>query len=143
MTMQSFPSKFTDLRGASLSPTSTAAVFTTGGKPSTWFPPGGLVEQSPKQRQHSKRLAIDDRAARRSQATKQQQELRTRQVHYEQTNERTNKQTNKQTNERTNQQQTTQKSKLKTNKHRQRDRKTRQTNIQTEKADRQTDRWTD
>ena len=78
------------------------SLFTTGGKPSTWFPPGGLVEQSPKQRQHSKRLAIDDRAARRSQATKQQQELRTRQVHYEQTNERTNKQTNKQTNKRTN-----------------------------------------
>ena len=32
-------------RWANLNRTTTAPVFTTGGKPSTWFPPGGLVEQ--------------------------------------------------------------------------------------------------
>ena len=31
-----------------------AAVWKAGGKPSTWFPPGGLVEQSPDGKQNNK-----------------------------------------------------------------------------------------
>ena len=36
--------KFTDLRGASLAPIHLGSVLEAGGKPSTWFPPEGLVE---------------------------------------------------------------------------------------------------
>ena len=38
-------SKIIDLRGPPETPKHRGAVFTTGGKPSTWFPPEGLVEQ--------------------------------------------------------------------------------------------------
>ena len=36
--------KVINLRGANLDGTASATVFGTGGKPSTWFTPGGLVE---------------------------------------------------------------------------------------------------
>ena len=45
--MQILPPKFTDLRGASLSPTSTATVFEAGGELSTKLPLERLVEQAP------------------------------------------------------------------------------------------------
>ena len=32
----------------------TSIMFQTGGKPSTWFPPGGLVEQSTDEKQNNK-----------------------------------------------------------------------------------------
>ena len=38
-------SKVTDLRGPRRRPITTATVCTTGGEPSTWFPPERLVEQ--------------------------------------------------------------------------------------------------
>ena len=36
--------KITDLRGSGLRPIHRGSVLEAGGKPSTWFPPEGLVE---------------------------------------------------------------------------------------------------
>ena len=60
-----------------------------GGKPSTWFPPGGLVEQSDLSKQHRQ---------------EQQGQEQTNKQTNKKTNTQTTKQTSKQTNKRTNKQ---------------------------------------
>ena len=97
--MQMLPPKFTNLRGPRLSPTSTAAVFTAGGKPSTWFPPGGLVEQSP-EREAPKRTNRQANAQTSKQASERASKQANQQTHQEASKYKTT--TSQQTNERKN-----------------------------------------
>ena len=46
----------------------TEPVCQTGGKPSTWFPPGGLVEQSTDKKQKAERLTNAELMTRRAES---------------------------------------------------------------------------
>ena len=84
-------------RGGKYEPIDRAPVFTTGGKPSTWFPPGGLVEQSP-EREAPKRT---NRRATHKQANKQASEQASKPTNTLASKRASKKTTSKQTNERT------------------------------------------
>ena len=49
--------------GARTTVTITAPVFRAGGKPSTWFPPGGLVEQRRHKQRHVGNQSTTNRPA--------------------------------------------------------------------------------